>query len=97
MMDQEITKEQNIAVIETKLDQLLDAVHEIKNTMGATAIKISSIELEINTLKNKTESQQKEIDTLNKKNESTKAWLMGIVASIAGGIIIAIIKAVAGI
>ena len=56
-------------VIETKLDQLIESVKEIKDQMHDNSIDISNIKLELNTFKNKTEQQQKEIDELKETNK----------------------------
>lgn len=69
-------------VIETKLDQLIESVKEIKDQMHDNSVDISNIKLELNTFKNKTEQQQKEIDELKETNKGVFKWIGGIVASI---------------
>lgn len=69
-------------VIETKLDQLIESVKEIKDQMHDNSVDISNIKLELNTFKNKTEQQQKEIDELKSTNKGVFKWIGGIVASI---------------
>lgn len=84
-------------VIETKLDQLIESVKEIKNQMHDNSIDISNLKLEINTLQNKTESQEEKIEELKKRYETNKNMIMGVAMTVVGTIIIAILKLVVGI
>ena len=88
----------NIAdIIETKLDQLIESVKEIKTQMHDNSVDIANLKLEINTLQNKTESQEEKINELKKKNETNKNTIMGVAAGLIGTIILAVIKLVAGV
>lgn len=94
-MNENIT---NIAdIIETKLDQLIESVKEIKQQMHDNSIDIADLKLQINTLQNKTESQEEKINELKKKNENNKNTIMGVAAGLIGTIILAVIKLVAGV
>lgn len=97
MNETEHSKDQLIAIIETKIDQLLNVVQEIKGNMNNTTNDVSDLKLKINSLENKNDQQQKEIDTLTKKNEANRNWIMGVGASVVGGIVIALIKFFTGI
>lgn len=88
----------NIAdIIETKLDQLIESVKEIKTQMHDNSVDIANLKLEINTLQNKTESQEEKINELKKKNETNKNTIMGVAAGLIGTILLAVIKLVAGV
>lgn len=71
-----------IEVFETKLDQLIQSVQEIKETMHDNSVDIANIKISVNTLENKNEQFQKEIEEIKAKGESTKNWIMGIVGSL---------------
>lgn len=88
----------NIAdIIETKLDQLIESVKEIKTQMHDNSVDIADLKLQINTLQNKTESQEEKINELKKKNENNRNTIMGVAAGLIGTIILAVIKMVAGV
>lgn len=82
-------------VIETKLDQLIQSVKEIKETMHDNTVDIANLKLEINTLKNKTETQDEKLTELKKHYEVNKNMIMGVAMTVVGAIIIAVIKVVA--
>jgi len=84
-------------VIETKLDQLIESVKEIKDQMHDNSVDISNLKLEINSLQNKNEQQQKEIDKLYEKNDKNKGYIMGVAIAVVTTIVIGIIKLVAGV
>lgn len=84
-------------VIETKLDQLIESVKEIKDQMHDNSVDISNLKLEINNLQNKNEQQQKEIDKLYEKNDKNKGYIMGVAIAVVTTIAIGIIKLVAGV
>lgn len=94
-MNENIT---NIAdIIETKLDQLIESVKEIKQQMHDNSVDIADLKLQINTLQNKTESQEEKINELKKKNENNKNTIIGVAAGLIGTILLGVIKLVAGI
>lgn len=82
-------------VIETKLDQLIQSVKEIKETMHDNSVDIANIKIELNTFKNKTDNQEEKIQELKKHYEVNKNMIMGIAMTVITTIIIAIIKLVA--
>lgn len=84
-------------VIEQKLDNLIDAVKEIKQTMHDNSVDIANLKLDINTFKNETAHQQKEIDELKAKDLRNKGWIMGIGATLVASLIMAVLKIVAGV
>jgi uncharacterized coiled-coil DUF342 family protein len=91
MRERETSQEAIVAVFEQKLDNLIQAVSEIKEQMNENYADITDIKLELNNFKNKTEQQQKEIDSLLKNNESNRTWIRGIAATIIGGVALAAI------
>lgn len=82
-------------VIETKLDQLIQSVKEIKEQMHDNSIDIANLKLQLNTLQNKTETQDEKINELKKHNETNKNLILGTIMTVAGSLIVAIIKVVA--
>ena len=83
-------------VIETKLDQLIDSVKEIKDQMHDNSVDIANLKLELNTFKNKTDAQEEKIQELKKHYEVNKNMIMGVAMTVVGAIAIAVIKVVAG-
>ena len=71
-----------VAVIENKLDQLINAVQEIKKEMHDNSVDIADLKVKITKYEVENSNQQKEIDQINKRNETFKGWLMGITASL---------------
>lgn len=92
----EQSREAIILLIQDKLDNLIEAVHEIKDSITNTSQQVAAIKIDINTLQNKTEQQQKEIDKLYEKNNRNMGWIMGIGASVLGTIIVAVLRLVFG-
>ena len=85
-----------VAVIESKLDQLIKSVNDINNRLSTNDNIVRDLELKINTLEQKDLSQQKEIDGLKDKSSILRNWVMGIVSglivSVVGSIILILIK-----
>lgn len=80
--ERENTQEAIVAVIESKLDQLIQSVKDIKQAMHDNSVDIADLKLKVNTYENKTEQQQREIDKINEKNEANVKWIMGIVSGL---------------
>lgn len=97
MSERENSQNTFIAVLENKLDQLIVVVNEIKSEMTTTTNSVSDIKLEMNTLKHRTDQQQKEIDNIYSSNKANKNWIMGIVSGLAVAVIGAILKVVIGL
>lgn len=85
-----------LLVFEEKIDNLLEAVREIKDSITHTSEQVSAMKIDIVSLQNKTEQQQKEIDKLYEKNTRNMGWIMGIGASVLGTIIVAVLRMVFG-
>lgn len=85
-----------VAVIESKLDQLIKSVNDINNRLSTNDNIVRDLELKINTLEQKDLSQQKEIDGLKDKSSVLRNWVMGIVSglivSVVGSVILILIK-----
>lgn len=84
-------------VIETKLDQLIESVREIKNVMHDNTVDISNLKLELNTIKNKTETQDEKIEELRKHNEVNKHMLITIATGVGVALVLGVLKLVAGV
>ena len=95
--EKETSQDIILAKLEEKFSQLLDVVNEIKNSLNNQTVKISELDREIITLKLDSDQRKKDIDKLNDKSETNKRWLMGIVATIVGGLILAVIKSMIGV
>lgn len=96
MNEQENSKEALLLVFEEKIDNLLEAVKEIKDTITHTSEQVSVMKIDIVSLQNRTEQQQKEIDKLYEKNTRNMGWIMGIGASVCATILVAILRLVFG-
>lgn len=90
------SREALLLVFEEKIDNLLEAVREIKDSINNTSEQVSAMKIDIVSLQNKTEQQQKEIDKLYEKNTRNMGWIMGIGASVLGTIIVAVLRMVFG-
>lgn len=94
--EREQSRDTLLIVFEEKIDNLIEAVRDIKESITHTSEQVSAMKIDIVTLQNKTEQQQKEIDKLYDKNTRNQGWIMGIGASVLAAIIIAILKVVVG-
>ena len=90
------SREALLLVFEEKIDNLLEAVREIKDSITHTSEQVQAMKIDIITLQSKTEQQQKEIDKLYEKNTRNIGWIMGIGASVLGTIIVAVLRLVFG-
>lgn len=90
------SREALLLVFEEKIDNLLEAVREIKDSIQNTSEQVQAMKIDIITLQSKTEQQQKEIDKLYEKNTRNMGWIMGIGASVLGTIIVAVLRMVFG-
>ena len=90
------SREALLLVFEEKIDNLLEAVREIKDSIQNTSEQVQAMKIDIITLQSKTEQQQKEIDKLYEKNTRNMGWIMGIGASVLGTIILAVLRLVFG-
>lgn len=94
--EREQSRDTVLLVFEEKIDNLIEAVKDIKESIIHTSEQVSSMKIDIVTLQNKTEQQQKEIDKLYDKNTRNHGWIMGIGASVLATIIVAVLKIVCG-
>lgn len=96
-MENEQSKETLLVLFEDKLDNLIEAVRDIKESINHTSEQVQIMKIELVTLQNKTDQQQKEIDKLDERNSRNRGWIMTIGATVLGGFILAILKAVFGV
>ena len=87
--ERETSNDALLAVFGEKIDQLIDAVTEIKNNLLTTKDDIRELQLKMRDVGNTNVQQQKEIDEQKQASKSNKAWLMGI----ASGLIVAVVGA----
>ena len=87
--ERETSNDALLAVFGEKIDQLIDAVTEIKNNLLTTKDDIRELQLKMRDVENTNVQQQKEIDEQKQASKSNKAWLMGI----ASGLIVAVVGA----
>ena len=87
----------DIAVLKNTLDQLLDKVTEIGDSLHRNDERVRDLELKLNSIENETKNQQKEIDEMRGKLKevNTRAW--GAVITVATGIILAILRGGLGV
>lgn len=92
MDDREFSSNHIAEVIETKLNQLIEAVQEIKQTMHDNSVDISNLKIDLNTLKNTTVTQDEKIAELKKHYEINKNMIMGVAMTVVTAIVVAILK-----
>jgi len=92
----EQSREAVILLIQDKLDSLIETVHEIKDNITNTSSQVAVMKIDINTLQNKTEQQQKEIDKLYEKNTRQQGWIMTVGATVVASIVVAVLRLVFG-
>ena len=92
MDEREFSSNHIAEVIETKLNQLIEAVQEIKQTMHDNSVDISNLKIDLNTLKNKTVTQDEKILELKKHYEVNKNMIMGVAMTVITAIVVAILK-----
>lgn len=97
MQEREDSNEVIIAKLEEKFSQLLNVVNDIKNSLTHQTEKISEVDRELMTLKIESKQRQDDIDKLKNKQEDNKKWLMGIIATLIGGVALAVVKILLGI
>lgn len=97
MSDYENSHDIILAKLEERFGQLLEVVTDIKNNLKTQTLKISELDREILTLKVESEQRQKDIDKLKKKHEDNRKWILSIIASIIGGVTLAVVKFLVGI
>lgn len=97
MQEREDSNEVIIAKLEEKFSQLLNVVNDIKNSLTHQTEKISEVDRELMTLKIESKQRQDDIDKLKNKQEDNRKWLMGIIATLIGGVALAVVKILLGI
>jgi uncharacterized coiled-coil DUF342 family protein len=92
MEEREFSGNHIAEVIETKLDQLIHSVQEIKEQMHDNSVDISNLKIDLNTLKNTTVTQDEKIAELKKHYEVNKNMIMGVAMTVVTAIVVAILK-----
>lgn len=83
--------------LETKFEQLLEIVQDIKNSLTNQTEKISELEKSVIVLEQKTHENEQKLEELKQNHMRNKAWLYTLSASIISGVVIALIKWLSGI
>lgn len=97
MQEREDSNDVILAKLEEKFSQLLEAVNEIKNNLAAQTLKISDLDRKILTIEIEGNKRQEDIDKLKNKQDENRRWLMGIIATLIGGVALAVVKILLGI
>lgn len=95
--ERETSNDALLAVFGEKIDQLIDAVTEIKNNLLTTKDDIRELQLKMRDVGNTNVQQQKEIDEQKQASKSNKAWLMGIASGLVVAVVGALLRALMGI
>lgn len=95
--ERETSNDALLAVFGEKIDQLIDAVTEIKNNLLTTKDDIRELQLKMRDVENTNVQQQKEIDEQKQASKSNKAWLMGIASGLVVAVVGALLRALMGI
>ena len=94
--EREQSRDTVLLVFEEKIDNLIEAVRDIKDSITHTSEQVSAMKIDVVTLQNKTEQQQKEIDKLYDKNTRNMGWIMGLGISVLATIILYVLKVAFG-
>ena len=94
--EREQSRDSVLLVFEEKIDNLIEAVRDIKDSITHTSEQVSAMKIDVVTLQNKTEQQQKEIDKLYERNTRNQGWIMGVGASVLATIVVAVLRLVFG-
>lgn len=97
MQEREDSKDVIIAKLEEKFSQLLNVVNDIKNSLTHQTEKISEVDRELVTLQIESKQRQQDIDKLKEKQDANKRWILGIIGTIVGGLLLAILKVLVGL
>jgi DNA repair exonuclease SbcCD ATPase subunit len=97
MQERESSNDIIIAKLEEKFTQLLEAVNGIRSNLSNQTVQIADLDRKILTLELESEQRQKEIDKLKDKHDANRKWILGIVASVVGGVAVAIVKILIGV
>lgn len=95
-VEREQSRDSVLLVFEEKIDNLIEAVRDIKDSITHTSEQVSAMKIDVVTLQNKTEQQQKEIDKLYERNTRNQGWIMGVGASVLATIVVAVLRLVFG-
>jgi t-SNARE complex subunit (syntaxin) len=94
--EREQSRDSLLIVFEEKIDNLIEAVRDIKESITHTSEQVSAMKIDVVTLQNKTEQQQKEIDKLYERNTRNQGWIMGVGASVLATIVVAVLRLIFG-
>lgn len=83
--------------LETKFEQLLEVVSEIKESINNQTQKLSTLEKDMIILEQKNHENEQRLEELKQNHKQNKAWLYTLSASIISGVVIALIKWLSGI
>lgn len=83
--------------LETKFEQLLEVVSEIKESINNQTQKLSTLEKDMIILEQKNHENEQRLEELKQNHKQNKAWLYTLSASILSGLVIAVIKWLSGI
>lgn len=83
--------------LETKFEQLLEVVNEIKESINNQNVKLSTLEKDMIVIEQKNHENEKRLEELKQNHKQNKAWLYTLSASIISGVVIALIKWLSGI
>lgn len=81
-------------VIEQKLDNLIEAVKEIKDQMHDNSVDIANLKLELNTCKTKIDVQNEKVEELRERYKANKTQITGVALTVIAALLIALLKVV---
>lgn len=92
--ERESSTETLIAVFESKLDQLINVVNEIKGNLLTTKDDIRDLQLKVRDVENKNEQQQKELDERKEDSKKLRDRFTGLAFTVAGSVLAGVIMLV---
>ena len=92
--ERENSTETLIAVFSEKIEQLINAVNDIKNNLLDTKDDVRDMQLKMRDMENITVQQQKEIDESKAAAKELRGRFTGLAFTVAGSVIAGIIMVV---
>ena len=89
---QEKEREESHAVLASKIEQILETVHEIKEKFTKSEDKLLDLQREVDAIKYENKSQEERMRKQERKQDDQRKWLWGIMGTVTTAIIIWLIN-----
>lgn len=89
--------ENSSGIIEQKIDQILQTINEVRDTVKAHSNEITDMKVQLALQKQTDDALREDISEVKDKNEKMKGQVIGCIISVIGTVIGAVILAVIGL